>query len=185
MRSSRLIAPLLAAALALPVVAFAQALPGGLPTAEQIVAEMNRERSVQGLRPLQLNQKLSLAAGDRLKDMFAKRYFDHVAPDGLDPFTWVDQRGYDYWSIGENIAIGYPSAATIVDGWMTSPGHRQNILEKKYEEVGIAIAAGSPTPNQRGPVVVSFYARAKLPPAVRASAFVTLPSLTKPSKKQP
>jgi uncharacterized protein YkwD len=169
----------------LPVVGFAQPVTGALPTPAQIVAEMNRERSAQGLRPLQLNEKLCLAAADRVKDMFAKRYFDHVAPDGLDPFSWVEQRGYDYRSIGENIAIGYRSAAAIVDGWMTSPGHRENILEKKYEEVGIAIAAGSPTPDQRGPVVVSFYARVKPPSTVNASVLTLLPSMTKTSKKRP
>ena len=169
--------------LALPVVASAQPSIGALPTPEQIVAEMNRERSAHGLAPLRLNERLNLAATDRIKDMFAKRYFDHVAPDGLDPFSWVEQRGYDYRSIGENIAIGYQTAATIVEGWMTSPGHRQNILEKKYEEVGIAIAAGSPTPQERGPVVVSFYARVK-PAAMKASAFVTLPTVKKSTKKQ-
>jgi uncharacterized protein YkwD len=185
-KTPRLLAPILAAALAFPVVALAQPFPGRLPTPEQIVAEMNRERAAQGLKPLQLNEKLNLAASDRIKDMFKKRYFDHVAPDGLDPFTWVEQRGYEYRSIGENIAIGYQTAAAIVDGWMTSPGHRQNILEKKYEEVGIAIAAGSPTPEEpRGPVVVSLYARVKPSPTVNASAMSGFPSLIKPAKKKP
>lgn len=84
--------------------------------AESLVAAMNRERAARGLGPLRLNARLSQAAGDRVNDMFAKHYFDHVAPDGLDPFTWVDRRGYDYRLVGENLAVGYRTSATIVDG---------------------------------------------------------------------
>lgn len=127
--------------------------------AEVILAAMNRERTARGLRPLRLNQKLSLAARDRIGDMFGKRYFAHVAPDGLQPFTWALQRGYRYRLIGENLAVGY-RGRSVVDGWMSSRPHRENILQRGFDEVGIAIADGAPQRGYRGPTVVAMYGTA-------------------------
>lgn len=125
---------------------------------EAIVAATNRERARHGLGPLRLNPTLSAAAGDRIDDMFAKRYFDHVSPDGIEPFVWATKRGYRYRLIGENLAVGYRGAA-VVDGWMRSPGHRENILTRGFTEVGIAIADGSPRRGYKGPTVVAMYGR--------------------------
>ena len=126
-------------------------------SAEAVVAAMNEERVARGLRPLRLNDKLSLAAEDRIDDMFAKRYFDHVSPDGINPFVWVRKRGYAYRAIGENLAVGYPTAGRVVDGWMHSPGHRENILHRAFDEVGIAIANGSPVSRMSAPTIVALY----------------------------
>lgn len=123
---------------------------------EAIVEAMNRERAARGLRPLRVNERLSLAANDRISDMFAKSYFDHVSPDGLQPFVWAQQRGYRYRLIGENLAVGYRGTA-VVDGWMRSKGHRENILQRGFDEVGIAIANGAPERGYRGPTVVAMY----------------------------
>jgi len=123
---------------------------------ETILAAMNRERAAYGLGPLRLNQTLSLAASDRIDDMFAKRYFAHVSPDGIQPFTWARKRGYRYSLIGENLAVGY-RGTSVVDGWMRSPGHRENILQRSFDEVGLAIAEGSPQRGYRGPTVVALY----------------------------
>lgn len=101
--------------------------PASSSFAEAIVAEMNRERAAYGLRPLRLESRLSLAAEDRVDDMLSKRYFDHVSPDGINPFTWVRARGYRYRMVGENLALGYRSGSSVVNGWMNSPGHRENI----------------------------------------------------------
>ncbi|MFP5247588.1 MAG: CAP domain-containing protein [Thermoanaerobaculia bacterium] len=133
----------------------------GAPRAEStgvasIVEAMNRERAAYGLRPLRLNEKLSMAAGDRIEDMFAKNYFAHVSPDGIEPFVWARKRGYRYSIIGENLAVGYRGTA-VVDGWMRSPGHRENILQRQFDEVGLAIADGSPRRGYRGPTVVALY----------------------------
>ena len=121
---------------------------------------MNRERAAKGLRPLRLNGTLSAAAGDRVGDMLAKRYFDHVSPDGVQPFVWAKRRGYDYRTIGENLAVGYRGTA-VVNGWMNSPGHRANILGRAFDEVGIAISDRAPVRGYTGPVVVALYASAK------------------------
>lgn len=127
--------------------------------ATSIVAAMNRERVAHGLRPLRLDAKLSLAAGDRARDMLAKHYFAHESPDGIDPFDWVDRRGYRYRAIGENLAVGYRSAQAVVGGWMRSEGHRHNILLPDFDEVGIAIADDSPQRPYSAPLVVALYGR--------------------------
>jgi uncharacterized protein YkwD len=119
---------------------------------------MNRERAARGLGPLRLNPTLSDAAGDRIDDMFAKRYFDHVSPDGVQPFVWATRRGYRYRLIGENLAVGF-RGTSVVDGWMRSPGHRENILQRGFDEVGIAIADGAPQRGYKGPTVVAMYGR--------------------------
>lgn len=127
--------------------------------AETVVAAMNRERAAKGLGPLHLESRLSLAAQDRVGDMLDKRYFDHVSPDGISPFVWVKARGYRYRVIGENLALGYRSGPAVVTGWMNSPGHRENILQTSFNEVGIAFAGESPRNGYRGPLVVALYGR--------------------------
>ncbi len=122
-----------------------------------LIDAMNREREAKGLAPLHVSSVLTAAAADRVHDMFAKHYFNHVSPDGVSPFTWAVRRGYDYRDLAENLAIGYPRAADVVDGWMHSPGHRRNLLGERYDEVGVAIAHGSPTENFAGPLVVAIY----------------------------
>lgn len=135
--------------------------PGGtLPRsrmADALVAAMNRERAVYGLRPLKSNGKLALAATDRVADMLSKHYFEHVSPDGIDPFSWMDKRGYEYREAGENLAVGYSTADSIVDGWMHSPEHRRNVLGADFDEVGVAISASSPSRAYAAPLVVAMY----------------------------
>jgi uncharacterized protein YkwD len=122
-----------------------------------VVEEMNRQRTTFGLAPLRINSRLEAAADDRIVDMFDKHYFSHVSPDGIQPWNWVEQRGYDYREFGENLAVGYPSADSVVDGWMHSPGHRANVLNRNFDEVGVAIAPESPTRGFRGPTIVAIY----------------------------
>lgn len=124
---------------------------------DAVVEAMNRERIANGLAPLRINSRLELAADDRINDMFSKHYFNHFSPDGLEPWTWVDKRGYRYREVGENLAVGYPTANSVVDGWMHSPGHRANILGSAFEEVGVAIAPGSPERGFAGPTIVALY----------------------------
>lgn len=157
-RFQRLAAVALAMALCVPTSTFAENRSPLKTNAGMLVAAMNRERAAYGLRPLRLNTKLSRAANDRIDDMFAKRYFAHVSPDGIDPFEWVLLRGYRYRLIGENLAVGYRGIA-VVDGWMRSRGHRENILMRGFDEVGIAIANGSPRRGYKGPTVVAIYGR--------------------------
>ena len=126
-------------------------------SAEALVEAMNQVRAAAGLPPLRLNERLCAAADDRMHDMFSKHYFEHISPDGIDPFTWAEKRGYDYRAIGENLAVGYRRASDVVDGWMHSEGHRQNVMGRNYEEIGIAISDGAPKRPFAGPTVVALY----------------------------
>lgn len=156
--SNRLPVVVLAAALILPstLFAFRPEAPADADL-QPYVDAMNRERVARGEKPLRLNRQLCNAANDRVRDMFEKHYFAHDAPDGTDPFTWVDREGYVYTEVGENLAVGYVTANDTVDGWMHSPGHRANILNNAYEEVGVAVAAESPARPFHGPLVVAMY----------------------------
>ena len=152
----RLTALIAVLAVTLPLSAFREKLPPP-SMAEKVVEDMNRERGSHGLKPLRINDELSAAAIDRIDDMFAKHYFSHVSPDGIGPWTWADKRGYNYREIGENLAVGYPTAEAVVDGWMHSPGHRANVLKPVFDEVGVAVAASSPERRFTGPTVVALY----------------------------
>jgi len=147
-----------AIAVALALVAPAPALQTD-DMATAVIDAMNAERAAYGVAPLHADPKLSAAAADRIADMFDAHYFSHNSPTGVQPWDWVEQEGYDYREVGENLALGYPTAPEIVDGWMHSSGHRANVLGAQFAEVGVAIAEGSPTHPYHGPTVVAIYGR--------------------------
>ena len=151
-------APLLVMALAVP--ASTSAERRGLEITEEgaLLGAMNEHRQRRGLRPLHRSIRLEAAAADRIRDMFAQRYFDHVAPDGTQPFSWAKHRGYSYAALGENLATGQRRAEAVVEQWMRSPGHRANIMGD-FEDAGIAIASGSPTWRSDGYTFVVLYGR--------------------------
>jgi uncharacterized protein YkwD len=153
----RLIAVVLAIVISAPLLAFDTRVAAGISPVEiSIISAMNRERAAYGLPPLRINVELTEAANDRIDDLFAHHYFAHVSPQGLQPFVWAERRGYDYHAMGENLATGY-SPREVVDGWMHSPDHRANILGRDFNEVGVAIAPGSPVHAEGGPTVVALY----------------------------
>lgn len=158
-KASLVLTALLALTIAAPQVHAIRAAtpPHHTLDAISLLDAMNRERLVRGLGPLRLDERLTLAATDRMRDMFEKHYFDHRSPDGIDPFSWIDKRGYRYTEAGENLAVGYPTAADIIDGWMKSPAHRVNVLNGHFEDVGVAVMPASPTSRRIGPTVVALY----------------------------
>jgi uncharacterized protein YkwD len=126
-----------------------------------LLQAMNEQRARRGLPPLHRNVRLDAAAGDRMQDMFEYGYFDHIAPDGTEPFVWVRHRGYRYLRVGENLATGQHAAREVVEQWMGSPGHRANVLGN-FEDTGIAIASGSPDGRRgRGYTFVAMYGRGR------------------------
>jgi uncharacterized protein YkwD len=100
----------------------------------------NYYRKQEGLSALTFNNKLNSAAEAKLADMFTNQYFEHVSPAGYGPAHWVEATGYAYIIIGENLAMGdFQNDKALVDGWMASPGHRANIMNAKYQEIGVAV----------------------------------------------
>jgi uncharacterized protein YkwD len=106
---------------------------------DKIIDLTNKYRIANNLPPLAQNNLLTSAADTRTNDMFQKQYFDHVSPDGTTPSDVVLKAGYNYSVSGENIALGdFTSEQDLVDAWMASPGHRANILNPDYTQIGVA-----------------------------------------------
>lgn len=115
----------------------------GTLTIEGVFQETNKHRSQNKVAELTLNKALSEAARTKLDSMFAKQYFEHVSPDGIGPANLVDNIGYQYIRVGENLALGnYQNDTDLVQAWMDSPGHRRNILSQGFSEIGIAVGQG-------------------------------------------
>jgi uncharacterized protein YkwD len=109
-----------------------------------VVELTNAERSTEGLPTLMFNTALTKAAQTKLDDMFTKQYFEHISPDGHGPGYLSEKAGYDYVIVGENLALGnFKDDATLVAAWMASPGHRANILNEKFTEIGVAVGRGT------------------------------------------
>jgi uncharacterized protein YkwD len=112
---------------------------------QQVVSLTNAERAKAGCRPLKANAELRAAAYGHSADMSAKNYFEHDSKDGRTFADRIKAAGYSYSAAAENIAKGYSTAAAVVDGWMNSSGHRANILNCTYTDIGVGYAkAGGP-----------------------------------------
>lgn len=115
----------------------------GILTADGTFTATNTQRQQHGLPPLLRNNALNRAAQLKLEDMFAQQYFEHVSPDGRGPADVVEAAGYEYITVGENLALGnFESDADLVQAWMDSPGHRANILSNNFRELGVAVGQG-------------------------------------------
>lgn len=112
-------------------------------TKYQIIDLANSSRRENGLRPLSENSVLDRAAYMKALDMFAKGYFDHTSPQGISPWYWFGQSGYQYRYAGENLAIGFIESGEVNNAWMDSPAHKANIINNHYNETGIAVVNGN------------------------------------------
>ncbi len=116
---------------------------GGDLTLNGVIEATNRQREIYSQIPLRMNPKLNLAAKAKLDDMFRQQYFEHESPDGKHPSDVIKAAGYDYLVVGENLALGnYQNDQVLVEAWMNSPGHRANILDSKFNEIGVAVGKG-------------------------------------------
>lgn len=107
------------------------------------IKETNMRRAENGLPVLKENAKLDAAAKAKADDLFEKQYFEHMSPDGKGPSDLAKAADYSYLIIGENLALGnFENDTKLVDAWMASPGHRANILNNKYIEIGVAVEMG-------------------------------------------
>lgn len=111
-------------------------------TQESVFLLTNQSRKENAVKSLKYNQVLERAAQDKANDMLAKQYFAHTAPDGKTPWDFVKKQGYQYLSAGENLAVHFFDDRTLQEAWMNSPGHRANILNTSFEEMGVGISRG-------------------------------------------
>ncbi|MFJ3660254.1 CAP domain-containing protein [Streptomyces sp. NPDC090119] len=106
----------------------------------RVVELVNAERAKVGCSPVQLNSTLSKAAQDHSADMAAHNTMSHTGSDGSDPGSRITAAGYQWSAYGENVAYGYSTPEQVMDGWMNSAGHRENILNCSYKEIGVGLA---------------------------------------------
>lgn len=143
---------------AISMVAIAPAAPveASAITSETVVSLANEARKEGGLAELTVNGLLTQAAQTKANDMLAKQYFAHNTPSGDTPWTFIKATGYNYVTAGENLAIDFTEAESIQTAWMNSPGHRANIMNKSFQEIGIGIAKGMFNGHQTTIVVQMF-----------------------------
>jgi len=116
----------------------------GLLTKGGIVRETNKKREKNGVASLLGNVVLEEIAQRKLDNMFEKEYFAHTSPSGVGVDNIAEEVGYDFLLIGDNLAKGnYRDDQEVVEAWMDSEGHRRNILDERYEEIGVAAEKGN------------------------------------------
>ena len=125
-----------------------------------LLSGTNNQRVANGLGSLALSSQLNQAAQAKANDMMVHDYWAHNSPTGVTPWYWIGSVGYAYQTAGENLAYGFTTSSDTITGWMNSPGHRANILNGSFSQVGFGIVNA---PNYRGTgpqtIVVALYAQ--------------------------
>ncbi|MDP3940834.1 MAG: CAP domain-containing protein [bacterium] len=122
----------------------------------ELLSLTNKKREENGLPPVQLDPVLSEAASQKAADMFAGNYWAHNSPNGTTPWVFIKSSGYDYLYAGENLARGFSTSSDVINAWMQSPGHRENMLSPNYKDIGFAVVPGTLTGDETMLVVEMF-----------------------------
>jgi hypothetical protein len=140
-------------------------------SSSNLLIETNNQRAANGLGALAVNSQLNQAAQSKANDMAARDYWSHNTPEGNTPWTFFTAAGYEYQAAGENLAYGFDTTPNTVTAWMNSPGHRANILNTSYKEVGFGIA-NAPSYQGTGPetIIVAEYGSPLVAAAAPASS---------------
>ncbi len=121
-----------------------------------IITQTNSFRASIGLAPLTENTTLDIVAAQKLQDMLAHQYFAHVSPQGISPWHWFEVNHYPYSYAGENLAVGFQDAPSTLQAWENSPGHRLNLANTNYQDIGVAVQAANLQGNDGIIVVQEF-----------------------------
>ncbi|WP_229810199.1 CAP domain-containing protein [Actinomadura citrea] len=119
---------------------------GGGTLAQQVVSLTNAERAKNGCGALTVDSRLQAAAQGHSDDMVARDFFDHTDPSGKNPGDRITAAGYRWSTYGENIAYGQRTPAAVMSAWMNSSGHRANILNCRFKNIGVGVTLKSGTP---------------------------------------
>lgn len=126
-----------------PPLRAAKESPKSFLTQSGVITWTNIQRNAQGLLPLLENEKLNNSAALKVEDILEKQYFGHISPSGVDVGDLAEAVGYKFITIGENLALGnFESDQALVQAWMDSPGHQENILNSRFTEIGVAAVKG-------------------------------------------
>jgi len=108
---------------------------------QEVIRLVNEKRAQNGVKPLTYNWELSRVARYKSQDMKDNRYFSHTSPVYGSPFQMMKSFGIGYRTAGENIAKGQTTPQAVVNAWMNSAGHRANILNASFTEIGVGYVA--------------------------------------------
>lgn len=137
----------------------------------------NKQRAENQSGALIINSELAAAAQAKANDMVTRNYWSHNTPDGKEPWVFINGTGYKYQKAGENLAYGFVSSGDTITGWMNSPTHRENLLDKDFTEVGFGFADGSNYNNSGNEtVVVAMYGRPQALGAGQGSSMPLTPN---------
>jgi uncharacterized protein YkwD len=109
---------------------------------EAMLAKVNAARKAVGARPLATDPHLDAAAQEHAQDMLLRAYYDHETPEGRTPRERLESTGYLAHKVGENIAEGQFSVEEVMNGWLGSSGHRRNLLDPEFRDLGVGLAVG-------------------------------------------
>ncbi len=112
-------------------------------TPDKLGELLNRERRARGITELNWNPYLAQAASAKAKYMILNNYFDHYAPDGTTPWSFIKATPYNYKLAGENLAMDFFTSEAINDAWMASPTHKDNMLNNNYQDYAISVENGT------------------------------------------
>jgi hypothetical protein len=129
----------------------------------EIIDLLNNERTEMGLGSLRLNPLLNEAAALKARDMLERDYFGHRSPNGISGWYWIKKVGYNYQLAGENLAIGFLDSSEVHEAWNNSSMHRRNLLDPRFEEIGVAVLNGEFQGNQTTVIVQLFATPVKQP----------------------
>lgn len=124
---------------------------------EKIIVLTNNQRLQNDQTPLSVSSKLNQAALAKAADMFANNYWAHTSPNGTEPWYFISQADYQYRHAGENLARDFENSSEVVSAWMLSPSHKKNILDPRFENIGVAVVNGIIN-NQKTTLVVQMFA---------------------------
>jgi hypothetical protein len=147
--------------------------------AQKIIALTNDIRQQYGLSPLKENPLLDAAAKQKAEDMFQNNYFSHFSPTGVSPWYWINKSGYNYHYAGENLAMNFIDSEEVVRAWLNSPGHRENLLNKNYQDIGLAVLpADFSKSGINQPIVVQLFGSPQIE-KIKPTTETTKPALAK------
>lgn len=112
-------------------------------TRSGLLEHTNRARAEAGLWPLAEDETLNASAQDKCEHMVDNDYWAHIAPDGTEPWYFIEKHT-TYKHAGENLAHGINDSSMLVRSWLSSPGHRKNLLSEKFNRVGFGICKARP-----------------------------------------
>lgn len=129
-------------------ISFGAAAPNNLPsilgfassiTASSVVDQTNTQRAAIGISTLTVNSKLVSAAIAKGNNMCEQQYWAHISPTGTTPWNFMKNAGYNYAVAGENLARDFMDTTSVIDAWMASPTHKANIVDGRFNEIGVAV----------------------------------------------